>query len=90
MDEPPTSHTSSGWTFGKVIGFLLGLVGMVGFGVCTLCGTVFAFDSGDFEIIVLTLAGAVMTVLSAWLLRTVVRKVNEAREQVQERDRNDS
>jgi hypothetical protein len=87
MDESPGSRTTSGWTFGKLIGFLLGLIGMVGFGVCTLCGTVFVFDSGDGWIIFLTLAGAVMTVLSTWLVRTMVRKVNEAREQARERDR---
>jgi hypothetical protein len=87
MDEPPRPQ-SSGWTFEKVIGLLLGLIGMVGFGVCTLCGSLFVLDSGDSAIVGLTLAGAVMTVLSTWLVRTMIRKAREAREQAEDRDRN--
>ena len=87
MDELPRPQPS-GWTFGKVIGLLLGLIGMVGFGVCTLCGSVFMLDSGDGAIVGLTLAGAVMTVLSTWLVRSMIRKAREAREQAEVRDKN--
>jgi hypothetical protein len=87
MDELPPPR-SSGWTFGKVIGLLIGLIGMVGFGVCTLCGSVFMLDSGDAAIVGLTLAGAVMTVLSTWLVRSMIRKAREAREQAEVRDQN--
>ena len=29
-----------GWTFGRVLGLVVGLIGMVGFGFCSLCGLV--------------------------------------------------
>ena len=79
MDNEPQSGTS-GWTFFKVIGVLLGVLGMVGFGLCTLCGLVVGLndDLGDFWLWVL--AGAVMTGLSFWLVATIVRKARETRE----------
>jgi hypothetical protein len=47
MHEDPGQPPESGWSVGKVIAVILGLIGMVGFGVCTLCGTVIAFDMHD-------------------------------------------
>lgn len=77
MDEYQNQEsTTSGWTFGKVIGLLLGIIGMIGFGLCTLCGIAFS-GSGDTEIIFLTLLGAGMTVLSTWLVRTMIRKARK-------------
>jgi Kef-type K+ transport system membrane component KefB len=73
--EPKTS----GWTFGKVIGLLLGLIGMIGFGLCTLCGLVFS-GSGDAEILGLTFLGACMTALSTWLVVAMIRKARESRD----------
>jgi len=84
MDENPQSPPSSGWTFGKIVGVVIGLIGMVGFGVCTLCGTVLAFDYGDAGIWLMILGGAVMTWLCTWLVTTMFRKARE------ERDRNNS
>jgi len=78
MDENP-GPTTSGWTFGKVIGLIIGVIGMVGFGVCTLCGL--AFFSREGGVWVLILAGAGMTALNVWLIRTMVRKAREAREE---------
>lgn len=77
MDENPPPATS-GWTFGKVIGLILGVIGMIGFGVCTLCGLV--FFSSDGSVWILILAGALMTSLSVWLMVTMIRKSREARE----------
>ena len=56
MHEDPPNE--SGWSVGKVIAVILGLIGMVGFGVCTLCGTFLAFDMHDSEIWILVLGGA--------------------------------
>lgn len=80
MHEDPYQPPESGWSVGKVIAVILGLIGMVGFGVCTLCGVVFGLDMGDGEIWLLTLAGAAMTALSTWLVTTMFRKAREARE----------
>lgn len=77
MDENP-QPPGSGWTFGKIVGAVLGIIGMVGFGVCTLCGTVIAFDYSDVWILVL--GGAAMTALCTWLVMTMFRKAREARE----------
>lgn len=83
MDENP-QPTTSGWTFFKVIGLILGVIGMIGFGICTLCGLV--FFSGEGGVWVLILAGALMTSLSVWLMVTMLRKSREAREVRQYKD----
>jgi hypothetical protein len=79
MDENLQSSTS-GWTFFKVVGVLLGILGMVGFGLCTLCGVAVSFDGGLGDLWIWVLAGAVMTGLSVWLVFTMFRKAREARE----------
>lgn len=81
MDESP-----SGWSFLKVVGVLLGLIGMVGFGVCTLCGLVISFEDNDIWFFVL--GGAVLTALSTWLVTTMFRKAREAREARQDNNSN--
>jgi hypothetical protein len=86
VNENP--EPTSGWTFGKVIGVIVGLIGMVGFGVCTLCGTFIAFGAyGDGEVWFMVLCGAGLTALSTWLVMTMFRKVREARE-LNRNDRN--
>jgi len=80
MTEDPQQPPESGWSVGKVIAVVLGLIGMVGFGVCTLCGTVIAFDMNDMGIWIPVLGGAVMTALSTWLVSAMFRKAREARE----------
>jgi hypothetical protein len=72
------NETPSDWTFLKVVGVILGLIGMVGFGVCTLCGVVLSFEYNDIWFLVL--GGAAMTALSTWLVTSMFRKVREARE----------
>jgi Na+-driven multidrug efflux pump len=85
MPEDPHQPSESGWSFGKIVLVVLGLIGMVGFGVCTLCGTVIAVDMGDGGIWVMVLGGAVMTALSTWLVMTLFRKAREARQNNQPR-----
>jgi hypothetical protein len=76
MEEP--SQTPSGWSFLKVVGVIIGFIGMAGFGVCTLCGLV--IGAGDGGVLPFVLAGGVMTFLSVWLVRVIFRKVQEARD----------
>jgi cytochrome c biogenesis protein CcdA len=83
MDESP-----SGWSFLKVVGVVLGLIGMVGFGVCTLCGVVLSFEYNDIWFLVL--GGAVLTALSTWLVMSMFRKAREAREAREARQDNPS
>jgi len=76
VDNEPQSGTS-GWTFFKVIGVLLGLLGMVGFGLCTLCGL--AFAGSDSGIWIWVLMGAGMTALSLWLVIAMISKARADR-----------
>jgi uncharacterized membrane protein len=69
---------TSGWSVGKVLGLILGLLGMVGFGLCSALGFVFVF-SGDLTIIMMTALGVVMTFLSGWLFVTMIRRARENR-----------
>ncbi len=78
MDDNSQQPATSGWSFLKVLGVVVGLISMAGFGVCTLCGMFFVADGAD--VIGLVLAGAVMTALSIWLVVFIFRKVREARE----------
>ena len=80
MHEDPRQSPESGWSVGKVIGVVLGLIGMVGFGVCTLCGVVINFDTHDSGIWILVLGGAAMTALCTWFVMSMFRKAREARE----------
>jgi len=85
VDDNPQSSTS-GWTFFKVIGVILGVLGMVGFGLCTLCGVVVGLNDELGGLWIWVLAGAVMTGLSFGLVRTIVRKAREAREAANRND----
>ena len=77
MNEP--ERGTSGWSVGKVLGLIVGLLGMVGFGLCSVLGLAFVF-TGDMSIILLTALGVAMTFLSGWLFRTMIRKARENRE----------
>jgi uncharacterized membrane protein len=68
----------SGWTFLKVLGVIFGLLGMVGFGICSLCG--FAFAGHDMAILGLALLGAVLTALCVWLVVAMFRMARRDRD----------
>ena len=87
MDESPRPH--SGWSFAKVIGVIVGLIGMVGFGLCSLCGMIVGIGGGLGEFWFLVVAGMAMTALSVWLVVTMFRKAREKREELEARDRGD-
>jgi hypothetical protein len=60
---------SGGWTFLRVVGFVVGLLVMAGFGFCSLCGL--AIGAGaDLELLfTLILPGFVIAGLGFWLAR---------------------
>ena len=68
----------SGWTFLKVLGVIFGLLGMVGFGLCSLCG--FALGGHDSSVMLLAALGAVLAALCLWLVITMFRKAREDRD----------
>jgi hypothetical protein len=78
MDENERP-TESGWDFPKVLGVILGIIGMIGFSLCTLCGLVIGSAYGG-GVSSLALWGGVMTALSLWLIIAMVRKARQARE----------
>ena len=80
MQEP--GRNESGWSFLKVLGVVVGLMGMAGFGLCSLFGLMFAVG-GSSEVIGLVLLGIGLTALSAWLVATMFRKAREERERNQ-------
>jgi hypothetical protein len=55
MREPEES-TGGGWTVWKVIGFVVGLFGMIGFGLCSLCGLVSLQTAGELHGVILVFA----------------------------------
>jgi cytochrome bd-type quinol oxidase subunit 1 len=86
MDELPRQE-HSGWTFPKVIGAIVGIIGMVGFGVCSLCGMVIGIDGNYSDVWMFVVVGAVLALLCGWLMVTMFRKAREDREALRERDR---
>jgi cytochrome bd-type quinol oxidase subunit 1 len=85
MDERPEPGPS-GWTFPKVVGAIVGLIGMVGFGVCSLCGMVMSIDGGYGDVWLFVLFGAVLAFLFGWLMVTMFRKAREEREDHEARE----
>ena len=76
MNEPGEGR--SGWTFLKVLGVIFGLLGMVGFGLCSLCGFVVA--SNDSDILLLALLGAFLAGLCLWRVITIFRRARADRD----------
>jgi hypothetical protein len=73
-------ESPSGWSFGKVVGVIVGLIGMAGFGVCTLCGLFIGINDDFRDFGIWVLAGGVLTALSVWLVTAMFRKAREERE----------
>jgi hypothetical protein len=66
------SGEGSGWTFLKVVGVIFGLLGVAGFGLCSLCG--FVISGGDGDIVLLALLGAGLAFLFGWLVVAIFRR----------------
>ncbi len=77
MNEPKAG-SEGGWNAARVLGMIVAVVGMVGFGVCSLCGIAMGIsDRGRYWSTVLgfVIAGLVLTFLFILLARTILRRV---------------
>jgi len=74
LEQPP----GAGWTAAKVIGLIVGLLGMIGFGVCSLCGLAMGFQSHELFGMVLMFAvpGLILAVLCFLLVRKMIRSAD--------------
>jgi len=78
------SQDPPGWTFSRVLGLIIGLIFLVGFGVCSVWGLFFAFSDGlNWDTIgsalIFVLPGLGLTWLSWLLIRTMVRQARSRR-----------
>ena len=75
MNEPQQPQ-ASGWSAAKVLGLIFGLLLMVGFGVCGLCGLAINYAGpgrADPAILGLSLAGFAIATGGFFLVRKMVR-----------------
>lgn len=68
-------NPGSGWNFLRVVGFVLALFSMVGFGVCSLCGLV--ISGGNTDILALVAIGTALTVGAIFWLNAIWQRVRE-------------
>ena len=73
----PASQKSD-WTAGKILGLIVGLVGMIGFGTCSLCGLVMGVSDTTMMTTVLMFAvpGLIVAYLCFLLARKMTRLAN--------------
>ena len=79
MNEPnPGSGSEGGWNAARILGMIVGVIGMVGFGVCSLCGIVIGMGDSRWwgAVAAFTIPGIILTALFFWLIRTVLRRAN--------------
>jgi hypothetical protein len=74
----PESSGGSGWTFLKVLGVIVGLLGLVGFGLCSLCGFVLA--ASDKDALWYALMGAGIASLFGWMIVAIFRAARRDRD----------
>jgi hypothetical protein len=77
----PQQPEGSGWTAAKVLGVIFGLLLMVGFGVCGLCGMLF-YSSPTYRdpgILGLSLAGFAIATVGFFIVRAMVRSARRGR-----------
>jgi len=70
--------SEGGWNGARVLGMIVGVIGMVGFGVCSLCGLVIGTsDNGRYweAAAVFVGIGIVLTFLFFLIVRAVLRRV---------------
>jgi len=76
MDQ---KEPGDGWTPWRVIGLVLGLIGMVGFGLVGLCGVFLAGLSNDSSFHVLVVMAFVLCSLCLWLVVAMFRRARRRR-----------
>jgi hypothetical protein len=77
LEQPGESE--GGWTFGRIVGLIVGLVGMGGLGFCSLCGLVIGAGSPGMMSAVLLFAipGLGVAFLFFLLVRAMVRRARK-------------
>ncbi len=80
-----SGNSSSGWTIGRILGLIIGLVGMAGFGLCSLWGITLTgsalFENWDptaLALLVYVAPGVGLTFVSFLLVRAMVRRARGA------------
>lgn len=76
MNEPEPG-TEGGWNAARVLGMIVGVLGMVGFGFCSLCGLALGLSGGsrDWEIVIwFVIPGFILAFLFFLLVRAMVRR----------------
>ena len=68
-------ETGGGWTFLKVLGLVVSLLGLVGFGLCALCG--FTMGFGDSTAFVLSQLGAGIAAFFGWIVVGIFRSARK-------------
>ena len=68
----------SGWSVLKVLGVIIGLIGLAGFGLCSVFG--FAFGIRDPLVLGLTLIGVGLATASGYLVVAMFRSARRARD----------
>jgi hypothetical protein len=74
------SQAEGGWTFFRILGLIVGVLGVAGFGLCSLYGLPFVFspyiwtEGGWPIILVIWLPGVALTVAFFLLVRAMVRR----------------
>ena len=77
MNEPDPG-SDGGWNAARVLGMIVGVIGMVGFGFCSLCGIAAGITgNGTLWGVVFAFAipGLILAYLFFLLVRTVIRRV---------------
>jgi hypothetical protein len=72
--------SSGSWTFLKVVGVIVGLFLMVGFGLCSVFGFAVGGGEGGGGIYLLAVAGAVIAALSGWMVVSIFRSARGDRD----------
>jgi biotin transporter BioY len=76
MNEPNPGASDGGWNAARVLGMIVGILGMVGFGFCSLCGLAFGISDSKLwgAVLMFSIPGLILAVLFFLLVRTVVRR----------------
>ncbi|MDR2215467.1 MAG: hypothetical protein LBE59_06470 [Nevskiaceae bacterium] len=76
----PQNDSGGEWTIWKVLGLMIGFIGMAGFGICGLCGVYIGVNGGssDAQIVGLAVLGLLIAAAfgaMVWaIFRSVLRK----------------
>ena len=73
--QPPPRVTGTGWGFLKVLGLILAMLVMAGFGICGLCGLLIAMDDPKYasDALMLSAIGLAIAVAFFFIVRAILR-----------------